>query len=357
VFKKRTTPELPYEEAAHSMQPAEDTRTPEEIAEERIAEWKADPFGRNLMFKDDWRSFGQQTIMLHLEHLKLKTIPESLRNLREVEVINLWNNKIQELPEWIGELKALKAINLGSNLLRQLPQQIGELPELSVISLQNNRLESLPESLRHLPITELPIEDNPGLGLPESILDRPPQEILRYYFESRAEEGRPLLELKLLLVGRGKAGKTTLVKQLAGEEANANESETHSIAIRELMLGCPEGRVRTRAWDFGGQEILHSTHQFFLTERSLYLLVLEPRTGLAQRDAEYWLKLIETQGNGSPVIVVLNWSGGSFLSSSISSRRTLCWVRASRSCGGRFRRPCSNGCGTCGCPFRSTGAR
>ncbi|HEY0169998.1 MAG TPA: COR domain-containing protein [Pyrinomonadaceae bacterium] len=141
-------------------------------------------------------------------------------------------------------------------------------------------------------------------------MDRPPQEILRYYFESRAEEGRPLLELKLLLVGRGKAGKTTLVKQLAGEETNANESETHSIAIRELMLGCAGGQVRTRAWDFGGQEILHSTHQFFLTERSLYLLVLEPRTGLAQRDAEYWLKLIETQGSGSPVIVVLNWSHG-----------------------------------------------
>jgi internalin A len=116
--------------------------------------------------------------------------------------------------------------------------------------------------------------------------------------------------LKLLLVGRGKAGKTTLVKQLAGEKPSARESETHSIAIRELTLACPQGRVRTRAWDFGGQEILHSTHQFFLTERSLYLLVLEPRTGLAQRDAEYWLKLIETQGVGSPVIVVMNHSHG-----------------------------------------------
>ncbi|HEX7772308.1 MAG TPA: COR domain-containing protein, partial [Pyrinomonadaceae bacterium] len=139
---------------------------------------------------------------------------------------------------------------------------------------------------------------------------RPADEVLRYYFESRREKGRPLLELKLLVVGRGKAGKTTLIKQLAGEKVNKDESETHSIAIRELMLDCPRGPVRTRAWDFGGQEILHSTHQFFLTERSLYLLVLEPRTGSAQRDAEYWLKLIETQGGGSPVIVVMNWSRG-----------------------------------------------
>jgi GTPase SAR1 family protein len=120
----------------------------------------------------------------------------------------------------------------------------------------------------------------------------------------------PLLELKLLLVGRGAAGKTTLVKRLAGEQPLKNEPETHSIRIRELMLKCARGQVRTRAWDFGGQEILHSTHQFFLTGRSLYLLVLEPRTGLAQRDAEYWLKLIETQGSGSAVIVLMNWSHG-----------------------------------------------
>ena len=38
------------------------------------------------------------------------------------------------------------------------------------------------------------------------------------------------------------------------------------------------------------------------------MLVLEPRTCLAQRDAEYWLKLIETQGGSSPVIVVMNYS-------------------------------------------------
>jgi internalin A len=173
-----------------------------------------------------------------------------------------------------------------------LPQRFGSLRELRDLRLIHNELEELPASLEGLALRQLQLSGNPALGIPESILGRPPGEILRYYFESRAE-GRPLLELKLLLVGRGKAGKTTLVKRLAGEKPNDHESETHSIAIRELTLACPRGEVRTRAWDFGGQEILHSTHQFFLTERSLYLLVLEPRTGLAQHDAEYWLKLIE----------------------------------------------------------------
>ena len=30
-------------------------------------------------------------------------------------------------------------------------------------------------------------------------------------------------------------------------------------------------------WDFGGQEIYHATHQFFLTRRSLYVLVDDTR--------------------------------------------------------------------------------
>lgn len=51
---------------------------------------------------------------------------------------------------------------------------------------------------------------------------------------------------------------------------------------------------------------MHSTHQFFLTERSLYVLDLNGRQGHEDADAEYWLELIQSFGNDSPVIVVLN---------------------------------------------------
>src|SRR5262245_10734658 len=183
----------------------------------------------------------------------------------EAHGFNKWQlglsyNKIQELPRWIGELSALRVIGLSGNYLRTLPSEIGSLRELRHLHLSRNRLEALPEALRTLPLVALLLEANPALGLPDSILNRPAEEILRYYFESRDEKGHQLLELKLLLVGRGGAGKTTLVKRLAGEEPDAYELETHSIAIRELALVCPRGQVRTRAWDFGGQEILHATH-------------------------------------------------------------------------------------------------
>jgi internalin A len=248
--------------------------------------------------------------LLDLRGIGLRALPEILLELNGIAFLDLSSNELTELPDWVGEIRA-STMNFAGNQLKDLPESIG-LSIANAIGFKSNQLERLPESLRQMPhLRTLVVSDNPDISIPESILKSgTAQEILAYYFESQGEKGRPLQELKLLLVGRGKAGKTTLIKQLAGEKPSARESETHSIAIRELTLSCPQGQVRSRAWDFGGQEILHSTHQFFLTERSLYLLVLEPRTGLAQRDAEYWLKLIETQGGGSPVIVVMNHSHG-----------------------------------------------
>jgi internalin A len=51
---------------------------------------------------------------------------------------------------------------------------------------------------------------------------------------------------------------------------------------------------------------MHGTHQFFLTERSLYVLVLAGREDREDEDAEYWLKMICAFGGDSPVIIVLN---------------------------------------------------
>jgi internalin A len=51
-------------------------------------------------------------------------------------------------------------------------------------------------------------------------------------------------------------------------------------------------------------------HEFFLTARSLYLLVLGERDDMAERDATYWLQLIRSCAGPAPVVVALNKSGG-----------------------------------------------
>jgi hypothetical protein len=46
--------------------------------------------------------------------------------------------------------------------------------------------------------------------------------------------------------------------------------------------------------------VLHA--EFFLTARSLYLLVLGEREDLAERDAAYWLQLICGYAGSAPVV-------------------------------------------------------
>jgi internalin A len=129
-----------------------------------------------------------------------------------------------------------------------------------------------------------------------------PANILDYYFRPK----RPLLEAKLILVGRGAVGKTSLVNRLV-HNTFGQEKKTEGIKITGWDVPLPGGeQAHLNVWDFGGQEIMHATHQFFLTRRSLYLLVLSGREGHADQDAEYWLKLIESFGGESPVLVVLN---------------------------------------------------
>ncbi|WP_062294873.1 COR domain-containing protein [Nostoc piscinale] len=61
---------------------------------------------------------------------------------------------------------------------------------------------------------------------------------------------------------------------------------------------------RVNIWDFGGQEIYHATHQFFLTKRSLYALVADNR----KEDTNFyrWLNVVELLSDSSPVLIVKN---------------------------------------------------
>src|ERR1700693_835517 len=72
---------------------------------------------------------------------------------------------------------------------------------------------------------------------------KPPREIIDYYFATRGAKGRALREVKLIVVGRGGAGKTSLIKRLKGEPFDPHEGETHGINICELELACAGGPV------------------------------------------------------------------------------------------------------------------
>jgi hypothetical protein len=69
-------------------------------------------------------------------------------------------------------------------------------------------------------------------------------------------EKRPLNEGKLILVGRGEVGKTSLVKRLVADQFHRDESTTQGIKITTWTLSSGTEKLRLNVWDFGGQEIM-----------------------------------------------------------------------------------------------------
>ena len=130
--------------------------------------------------------------------------------------------------------------------------------------------------------------------------------ILKVLLPHKTDIKMPLNEVKLLLVGQGSVGKTSIVNRLLKNEFNPHENKTDGININKWRISVKDQNFRLNIWDFGGQEIMHATHQFFLTRRSLYLLVLDCRLEEDENRIEYWLKIIQSFGGDSPVIIVGN---------------------------------------------------
>ncbi len=242
-----------------------------------------------------------RAIALYLTQLGLETVPAPVWELRHLEVLDCWSNALVAVPPELATAAVLRGVDLSVNRLEVVPQWVVDAGfDLSVAFVLD--LEAGDPSERAGAARVLLLNGNPLRDPPWEIIQRGP-EAVRAYFASRGAEARPLNEVKVLLVGDGGAGKTSLVRNLLGQPFDEHEGQTHGINIDRWQMRLPLREVRLNLWDFGGQEIMHATHLFFLSQRSLYVLVLD---GRKEEDAEYWLKHIESFGGDSPVLVVLN---------------------------------------------------
>lgn len=178
-------------------------------------------------------------------------------------------------------------------------------------------LPDLPEALRYLVLHGA---DNLASFLGQDIgpYDRGKQdENVIKVFRSRKRLGRtkkPLACAKVLLMGDGGAGKTTLIKRLKWEEMTKEQRAAKPESAprknepytRRVQFGIWETALKLdpakqadlsarassqahlnwtkdgllpgalRLWDFGGQELYHTTHRIFAREGSVFLIVWCP---------------------------------------------------------------------------------
>ncbi|MBI1760758.1 MAG: leucine-rich repeat domain-containing protein [Acidobacteria bacterium] len=190
---------------------------------------------------------------LYLNSNHLQKVPNELRGFRHLEALDLSVNLLREIPTWLGELRQLQHLVLSGNPIGKIPGSLGKLQELRTLYLSDNELNEIPATLGECTkLTELYLHGNPDIGIPREILGPTwvtvhflhqgppanPAEILNYYFRPK----RPLLESKLILVGRGEVGKTSLINRLI-HNTFGKEQQTDGIKITRAGAGAQ--RIRT----------------------------------------------------------------------------------------------------------------
>lgn len=220
-------------------------------------------------------------------------LPTFISGFEKLEALAFSHLKIKTVPDWIVKSTLLKELYLNKNELTDIPPSLAQLEQLKILDLGENPL-------------------NPAL---QSAYDAGLGEVMAYL--RSLDDAEPLYEAKLVLVGEGAVGKTSLLKALKGDTKKApkkDETTTHGVEIDIDALHLPhpeieDVNIQLNAWDFGGQEVYRVTHQFFFSRRSLYLVVWEPRRGVGQCQVEDWLNMIRLRvGDAARVIIVSTYS-------------------------------------------------
>ncbi|TKR94021.1 hypothetical protein L596_008370 [Steinernema carpocapsae] len=228
-------------------------------------------------------------------------------------------NIICKVPPEISELSALSVLNLSSNAgIENLPPEVGLLSKLWSLSLKECNLKEPLRSLiyeHHYKTADLVV-----------------------YLKSVLEDSKPYTRLKLMIVGVQGIGKTSLLHQLRQEgtiskkaansdswskrmghsggksdHKNVNPNiSTVGVDVSEWTYEPKKiknepnyGPVTFRTWDFGGQREYYATHQYFLSRRSLYIVVWKASDGdAALNDVHQWLVNIQARAPNATVIIV-----------------------------------------------------
>jgi small GTP-binding protein len=208
--------------------------------------------------------------------------------------------KLIALP---GLTEHLRGLNLRGNELTEFPfPETGGLRRLEQLRLAENKIRnfSLPKGMNSL--RDLDLEENPLISPPPDVVKLGKQEILKWLTDTGK---RPVLEAKVMFIGDSNYGKTHLIEMLLHQEIKRTITTTHGIErCRMRDASTPDGPIRLNIWDLGGQQFMRSTHQFFFTERTLYVLVTVARR--ERKDLNHWLQLVKEIGGDAPVLVVIN---------------------------------------------------
>ena len=141
---------------------------------------------------------------------------------------------------------------------------------------------------------------------------------LRAHLRDLGTDPELMRDVKLMVLGNGRIGKTQMCRRLRDEDFDGRVESTHGILVTSAPLRASEGQepARLQIWDFGGQDIYHGTHALFTRSRSIFALVWIPEAEEAaehvyremvfrNRPLVYWLDYVRHFATGDSCVLIV----------------------------------------------------
>lgn len=142
-------------------------------------------------------------------------------------------------------------------------------------------------------------------NVPEEIKEQGAAAVGHYLAALNTQGIAKLNESRVLILGDKGAGKTCLARKLKDINAPMTKPEQSTAGVDTSIWPLPDNDMQVRIWDFAGHTVTHAVHQFFLSERCLYILVHNARTDDRSR-LYYWLDHMKNYGGDSQAIILVN---------------------------------------------------
>jgi GTPase SAR1 family protein len=295
--------------------------------------------------------------LVHLEQLNLPlnmltSLPEKIGMLKNLIRLSVHSNNIRELPESVLLLTKLDTLLIYNNEMTKVPMSLA-------IALKN--LKDFKSLNQKTGIIQAEGTDFKAMAGREekAVANKEPSTEFLNWLKAVATGGTVKINrCKLMFVGDGNVGKTTTSTSLpsslitvliwfsnfgylrnavsalmraaaakakskgklkARTDATGRDLDnvaTDGIDIRKIevsagvkhsngTMGASDNIVFS-CWDFAGQDVYYHTHQFFISDRSIYLVgfnmeVEDEAQALAR--VEYWLQSVNARLPGAPIVV------------------------------------------------------
>jgi hypothetical protein len=187
-------------------------------------------------------------------------------------------------------------VDLSGKLFGKLPDLLQFAMHCEVLDLSRNNLMYLPAWLGKLNASKIILSPgNPLSLMPKSLSLSVPQ-LKDYLSEFQYRNGTSSWhQTKVVVLGKEGVGKTHLIHKLQKQRYPRNVS-TDGIHVEQFKFG----QHMVSCYDFGGQMIFYSTHQFFLTCNSIYVVVFSLADESFLERVDYWIHILKAFVKGYP---------------------------------------------------------